>query len=288
MPSQGAGAPGRTGMGGSPSEPGGRCARHGRSPAPSPRDGDGPSLPTTPELGFPLLSPHLNQRNNQSHGHLTLGPRPTQRRCAPERGWHRTETPRSARGAPGWAGLLRPELAPTAKAPSPRLSPSFSPKPSDVEEEGSFGASPRARGTLCDGCPQAAPAPSQHRGRAAPLPAPAPARCCHNLSHNENFNDPVFRSIPRAFPPTPLPPRPGQGRPRSTAGGCNEGTQKRHRTPKRGSVPTVTPPQAAAHGSPTPVCHGVCAARTHIASAEAKAHRSPPPSPPPRARRFAQ
>lgn len=51
-------------------------------------------------LCFPLIYPHLNQRNNQSHGNLTLGPCPTQ-----------TPSPQTGlvphQGTPGWLeGLL--------------------------------------------------------------------------------------------------------------------------------------------------------------------------------------
>lgn len=79
--------------------------------------------------------------------------------------------------------------------------PIFVPNLSDVEQEGSFRAILSVMGTLCDKCPQAAPALSQRRGRAAPLPA-LPS---HNLSHNENFNDSALRSFPRAFSPPQHP-----------------------------------------------------------------------------------
>lgn len=79
--------------------------------------------------------------------------------------------------------------------------PIFVPNLSDVEQEGSFRAILSVMGTLCDKCPQAAPALSQRRGRAAPLPA-LPS---HNLSHNENFNDSALRLFPRAFAPPQHP-----------------------------------------------------------------------------------
>lgn len=226
------GAPGHAGMGGSLSEPGG-CGARGMAPA-SPLPQRAQPLPALFPSYFPPSKPKKQPVPRKPHPWPTSQPAPPH----PTRGWHRTKAPQGgSRGS--WLGRAALTGAGThLQCTFPQAEPTFLPKLSDAGEGGSFGASPGVTGTLCDECPQAAPL---RPSTGAELPAPAPARCCHNLSHNENFNDPGFRSFPRALPcNTPPHPVLARGVPAAWPGSATS-TQKYNRAPKRGSTLTMTP-----------------------------------------------
>lgn len=189
-------------MGGSPREPGGCCAGGWPQPSHYPKERSH-SLLCFPSY-FPMSKPKNQPVPQESR------PWPTQPLLAltgaPQAGSRGSQLGRAARSGAG-THLQRA---------FPEAEPASLPKPSDGEEEGSFRASPGMMGAPWRVSP-GSPAPS------------LPAAACLIMRILTTLGSDHLHEFPLLHPPTPSRP-----------GVCDEGTPKRHHTPKHGSAPTVT------------------------------------------------